>query len=104
METRLAQWDERRPEKMAVRESVQANGAVSRLAYAAVGVSTVWLTFGDNCPLCDELDGRTAGVGQDFVDAGATVNAAGVSPLTARNSVGHPQLHEGCDCMVVAGG
>ena len=104
VETRLAQWDERRPEKMAVRESVQANGAVSRLAYAAVGVSTVWLTFGDNCPLCDELDGRTAGVGQDFVDAGATVNAAGASPLTARNSVGHPQLHEGCDCMVVAGG
>lgn len=104
VDERVGEWDETRAGKMASRESVQANGAISRLAYTAAGVSTlVWVTIGDDCPLCSSLDGRTVGTTQNFVDAGDTVEATGTAPLTPRTNVGHPPLHQGCDCLVVAG-
>jgi len=101
---RVSEWEENRDQKMADREAVQANGAISRMAYTVAGVTTfVWVSVGMNCPLCDSLDGRTVGTQENFVNAGDTVGGEGAQPLTPRRSVSHPPLHQGCDCLVVAG-
>jgi HK97 family phage portal protein len=105
VEERVTEWEETRAEKMASRESVQANGAISRLAYTVAGITTfVWVAIGQNCPLCDSLDGRTVGAQENFVNAGQEVAPEGAAPLTPRRGVAHPPLHQGCDCLVVAGG
>ena len=105
VEERVTEWEETRAGKMASREAVQANGAISRLAYTVAGITTfVWVTIGQNCPLCDSLDGKTVGVEENFVNAGDELNPGGVAPLTPKRRVLHPPLHQGCDCLVVAGG
>ena len=105
VEERVTEWEDTRAEKMASRESVQANGAISRLAYTVAGITTfVWVAIGQNCPLCNSLDGKTVGTQENFVNAGQEVAPEGAAPLTPRRGVAHPPLHQGCDCLVVAGG
>lgn len=104
VEQRVAEWEERRPEKTARRESIEAGAAFAKFAYASVGVMVLrWVTVNENCPLCQAMNGRTVGIRQFFLDAGETVNPGGeVAPLTTRRKVGHPPLHDGCDCLIVA--
>ena len=101
---RAAEWDEKRASKVARREAAQANGAVSVNAYEEAGVvEVVWVTVGENCPLCAAMDGRTVATGSDFLAKGSTLKVEGSSPLTSRRGVAHPPLHPpSCDCMVAA--
>ena len=103
---RVASWEAKRAKQMALREAVQANGAVSVNAYAEAGTpEIVWVTVGKNCPLCDSMDGRTVTPGSDFVEPGGTVTADGTKTLTARRGIAHPPLHPpNCNCMVAAKG
>lgn len=105
LEARLGDWEETRAERIASREVVEAGGAFAAAAYAAVGVTLIrWVTVGDNCPLCDAMDNKVVGVRQSFLEAGDTVKPAGeeAAPLTTRRAVGHPPLHQGCNCTIVA--
>lgn len=98
---RLDEWDEKQAEKLTGRESVQAEGAASRFAWAAVGVSfLIWRASGDNCPICDEIDGQIVGINKSFLDAGDRISAKGASALMAENSVNNPPIHAGCDCFI----
>jgi HK97 family phage portal protein len=101
---RTEEWLAKRAGKMAAREAVQANGAVSVNAYSEAGhPEIVWITVGENCTLCGSLDGRTVSPGSNFVDKGSTVTGEGAPPLTARRGIKHPPLHPpNCDCMVGA--
>lgn len=101
---RAAEWDKKRASKVARREAAQANGAVSVNAYDEAGIAeVVWVTVGENCPLCKAMDGRTVATGSDFLAKGSTLEAEGSSPLTSRRGVAHPPLHPpSCDCMIAA--
>jgi len=48
------------------------------------------------------LDGQVVGVNRAFVQKGGTVDPADgeTSPLTVESDVLHPQLHDGCDCVL----
>ena len=103
---RLSEWDEKRADKIGSRESVQAGAAIAMTAWAIAGVAfLVWRTVGDNCPLCRQMDGRRIPISGSFLQAGDTVDPQDgeTTPLTARKAVKHPQLHEGCDCLLTAG-
>ena len=104
LEEMLESYRENEPARMARQESVRVNNALAIALYGLMQVFRKrWITFGDNCPYCDSLAGRTIdlnafflALGQMFLPEGAEV------PLIPGQNVGHAPAHEGCDCMVVA--
>jgi HK97 family phage portal protein len=103
IEDRLDSWEETKPGRIARREAQQGMNAFSYGTYAAAGVLVLrWVTIGDNCPFCDQMDGRTVGVNKGFVKAGDTLDPGGVTPLTFTRVHKHPPIHDGCDCTIVA--
>jgi HK97 family phage portal protein len=100
---RLDEWEEKRADKIALKESVQATGAFVRTAYNLMSVAAIWLAFGETCPLCKSMDGRRVEPGEDFMGLGDRLEVDGAAPLTARGSIAHPPLHGGCDCQIFAG-
>lgn len=102
---RLSDWEETGAQRTARRELIRGGaGAFAIAGWSAVGVTAMrWVTTGKNCPLCNQLDGKVIRSGQNFLDAGATVSGGGATPdLTTRRAIGHPPLHDACDCMLVA--
>ena len=102
---RLSEWGTTRAGKIAQREPIQEGAAVARETYRGNGFPTLkWKTVGKNCPLCNQLDGKTVGIGSNFVNPGETVDPRDgeTTPLKVRRGIKHPPLHQGCDCMVTA--
>lgn len=88
-----------------------ATGA-TRAAYLEEGVTEVkWVTSGDNCPLCDEMDGRIVGIEKNFLSEGENVKGSVTTKdgkenfitLKTSSDVSGPPLHEGCDCDLERG-
>lgn len=86
-------------------ESHRIVNAVATVVWAAVGVQLLrWLTSGgENCPYCQDMDGRTIGIAQYFLSGGAGVSPEGHPPLRPGSDVRHPPLHQGCDCDIMIG-
>lgn len=105
VDTRLDEWRETRPEKIGRRETVQLANFVAKSTFAAGGVITLrWVnTSGKSCPFCQEMDGRTVGIDQNFVGAGQTLQAEGQSAMTIYRPTSQPPLHDGCECQLEPG-
>lgn len=103
--TRFEEWEATRAGKLAARHTVEAESAIAKFAFLTAGLLTItWITFGKNCDLCNELDGRTASIGGSFVKKGEKVDPGGeTAPLKAHRDFGNPPLHEGCDCGLSIG-
>lgn len=105
LQTRFDEWQETRPDKTAEWETNQLANAVAKAVFVAAGITRLrWLAFNENCPYCDSLNGRVVGISEWFLPQGGLLQPDGVDvPMTApRTNVGHPPLHSGCDCAVVA--
>ncbi len=103
LENRLDEWTEKRAAKVAKKEPVKIDGAVSRLAWAVAGVAVVtWVANADACPLCDEMDGRTVSISRSFVAPGDTVDPADgdTQKLEVKQVTNHPPLHDSCICSI----
>jgi len=105
---RLGEWEARRPEKIANDESVRAIEAVVATVILRAGFTARWTTIGESCPFCQSMNGRSVkGPGALFLPAGGSVFPSGgdigLQPMQVSGQVGHPPLHQGCDCMVAAG-
>jgi HK97 family phage portal protein len=99
IDQRLSEWDETRAEKEADWERQRSSNAITKAAWVLLGVRTVtWRNSGsEDCPYCKEMDGRSASITSRFLSAGDTV-----AGFTTRSPVGHPPLHQGCDCFLEA--
>ena len=63
----------------------------------------VWVSFGDSCPYCKNLNGRTVGIKEAFLNAGDEFHPDGAeSALKVSRKVRHAPAHRGCDCVVGA--
>lgn len=102
---RFDEWQEKRPAKVSANETVRAANAVRLDAMRGQGVERkVWASSGGSCPYCSSLDGRTVEVDRDFFTPDETYHPEGAeTPLTFTSSIGHPPIHQGCDCSVVPG-
>lgn len=103
LEKRISQWVDRRPDKFAFRTVKTGAAAAALEAYRRSGVREKrWLTFGENCPSCERLNGRIVGIEDAFVPAGSITNPTDEEqePIRIRRDVLHPQLHGGCDCQI----
>ncbi len=105
---RTDEWTATWPDKIANRESVRANGAISKATYVAAGVaSLVWICGSKPCYLCSQYDGREVTTAANFASQGDTIDPGEDSesaPMTVRTDVPYPPLHgDGCECSISAG-
>ena len=105
LETRVDEWTETRPEKIARNETVRGANGIYQLVVFAAGLSTVWRIRGaDTCPYCKELNGKKVRSGEWFVADGEELNPqGGTGPMKNRGLKTHPPLHQGCDCYLGMG-
>jgi HK97 family phage portal protein len=98
-------WKEKRPAATAREEAYRMNNAFSRIAYASAGILRLrWVATGESCPYCRNLNGKIVGVQAFFLPGGTDFLPEGAErPINLRSPVRHPPLHDGCDCMIVAG-
>jgi len=104
LDSEMEDWDTTRADADGNYESSRANGAFSKLAWTLLGIAFItWVTSpGKNCPICAELDGKRIPISMTFVKAGDQLNQDG-EPYTVQQDHAHPPLHDGCNCMIVAG-
>jgi hypothetical protein len=101
IEERLAEWEQTRAEKVARKEKVGVSNAVAKNLYALAGITTLtWMTTGNACPYCQQLDGRSVDIKQPFVYTGEELPDE--RSMSISRSLGHPPLHAGCECQIVA--
>jgi len=88
---RVSEWEERRPRKVAMNETIKCSNVLAKSVFAAAGfVNLVWQTMGsDPCPFCQALDGQVVGKESKF-------SVEGLPPSAT------PPIHEGCQCMISA--
>ena len=101
---RLDEWDRKRPDKEADRETVGGEAGLAAVVYFAMGFKLRWVAFGENCPYCDALDGRVVGRDESFLQGGQGFLPAGAvaGALVPSSNIRHPPSHQGCDCSVMA--
>jgi hypothetical protein len=89
IDTRLNEWEERRPGKVAANESISCSNAIAKAVFIAAGITKlIWVSQGSaSCPFCQKLDGQIVGTEGKF----------GVTGLASTN---HPPIHEGCICSI----
>lgn len=98
-------WREQRPNGDAADEAVRLGNATAKYVYITGGIQSVrWQAFGDSCPYCNKLNGRTVPIYDNFLSAGQplTVEDEDKPPLVPGRNIGHPPTHRGCDCMLVS--
>ena len=104
LEAELNTWETQRANEIAMEETVRTNNAVAVTVYAAMGIQFIRsVAFGENCPYCSKLDGKTIGINQWMLAAGDELQPEGVDkPLTSNTNLRHAPYHGGCDCMTVS--
>lgn len=102
--TRLDEWEEKRVEKVTRREKNLALNAFVVAFYVLSGVVRKrWVSIGESCPYCRNLDGKVVEVQKFFVDKDTDFQPDGADrPLNVRFNMGHGPAHGGCDCTIVA--
>lgn len=105
IEERVKEWDEKRPAKIADRETVQLCEAIVAIVFVFHGYQLVWATSPGACELCLSLEGKVVGKEGVFVPEGGTIDPKDgkTEPITVSTGIRHPQLHRGCACFLVAG-
>lgn len=99
---RLDEWEEKRPAKIAFRETVQSGNAFAWKTFKLSGVRYHRWVLVDNDPLCRALNGKTIPIDGAFLNEGEVLEVEGASPLKLDHRVSHPQLHQGCNCQIAA--
>lgn len=104
LQERFNEWNERRPDKIATRETVQLLGAIARYVYASEGVTElVWYNTGSNvCEFCQGLHGKVVGIEHPFIPSNTSItglDGAGNS-LTISGPKFHPPIHQSCRCVI----
>jgi HK97 family phage portal protein len=103
IETRLDEWEEKRPSKLAQQQTFEANNALAIFFYSAAGVTLLrWAASGKSCKFCTGLNGKVVGIDDHFVQAGATLDGGDEGTMKVRRNHRHGPIHQGCDCTVLA--
>ena len=104
MSKKFDYWETARPARTAHNESVRGSNAFARSVYILAGVTHLrWVALGPKtCPYCQQLNGTVVGVEQHYVLPGDVLEAA-PAEMNVQSRIGHPPLHTGCVCQIVAG-
>ncbi len=98
-EKRIGEWKEKRPDKVAERQSVKVESAVSREVFKAAGITKlIWRANPGACPICQDMDGVVVGIEQNFLGENETIDEKG--GFSASGPKAHPPLHSSCQCSI----
>lgn len=99
----LQRWEESRPGIIQMHESIRAESAFARSAFALAGITKIRaVTYNHNCPYCEALDGRVIGMDEAFLSEGEFWPEGAERPLIVTSTHRHPPFHQGCDCGIEA--
>jgi HK97 family phage portal protein len=95
-------------ERITRTEVLKASNAGLEDAYTQSGVVMMkeWLTAGDPCPICDELQGETRDLNEDFYQQGDVINYTNDKGEPAEyelnyDSIETPPVHPNCRCTII---
>jgi len=102
----LAKRKDKHADAFADDETVRFGNALARTAYQLLTIlSMMWIATGaETCSYCATLDGAVVSTSSNFLPAGNELQPEGETAFVSESNIGHPPLHGGCDCMIVAGG
>ncbi len=104
IDKQLDHWEDTRAGFTAHNETVRSGNAFAKTFMIAAGVTLLrWVSIGESCPFCDSLDGNVVGVDQNFALPNDVIEGNDGHGLGVQSKVGHPPIHRGCDCQIVAG-
>jgi HK97 family phage portal protein len=104
IEERLRGWEDTQPAKTGLRQAFEAVNALAIATYVVAGVTTLrWAASGESCPFCRKLNGKVIGINEYFIKAGDEVDGGEAGTMAVTGNVRSGNLHQGCDCVVVAG-
>jgi hypothetical protein len=103
----MEEWASHREETEAASfaqdETVRGGNALALVVYGIAGViRKIWRAFGESCSLCKSMDGRVVAIERWFLAAGEGLTGGDGKTFSSMGDVGHPPLHGGCDCIVLA--
>jgi len=105
IETRVNEWEERRPNKVAMNETVQLGSAVAKTVFIGAGVQKLrWHGMGSKtCEFCQEMDGKVVGIDEPFLARDDVLEAEGREgeELQLNRPTLHPPLHQFCICEIL---
>lgn len=101
---KLNDWEANRAEQIATEQATKVNGAISSMIFLGAGYSLFWVAGANACEYCLTMNGKKVSGGQPFLGKGESLEADGKEgALTVQRSVGHPPLHNGCQCGIAPG-
>ena len=102
VDERLNEWEEKRPGKIASRETVEQCNKIARFVFISAGVTRLmWVAVGsESCPYCQELNGKIVGIQAPFLGASETLESDD-GRMRINKPAFTPQLHDGCECQVI---
>lgn len=101
----LAKRKDKYADSFAMDETVRFGNALARTAYQLLTILTMmWMSTGESCGYCAALDGQVVSTSSNFLPAGNELKPEGETAFVSESNIGHPPLHGGCDCVIVAGG
>jgi hypothetical protein len=81
-------------------EATRLGNAFARETWKQAGRTTLWWAAMENCcPMCDHLNGRVVRGDEDFMGPDDSIG-----DFSPGSTIAHPPLHNGCDCVLIAGG
>jgi HK97 family phage portal protein len=104
LDERIDEWEATKADKVSSNERTQASNAFAKNIYMLAGISSlVWVALGAKpCEYCQQMDGMSTDIHDDFAYAGEEIPDE--RSLSIGKSIGHPPLHRGCECQIMAGG
>jgi HK97 family phage portal protein len=105
LDERLNGWDDMRAGQVEMDEKTQASNAFAKNIYRLAGILTLtWISMsGKPCDYCASMDGTSVNINDDFAYNGETLPDDERS-MGINKNIGHPPLHRGCECQIMAGG
>lgn len=99
---RLDEWEEKRPGKIASRETVEESNKIARYVFMGAGITRLrWVAIGSKpCPYCQELNGKVVGIETPFLGASESLESED-GRMRINKPTLTPQLHDGCVCQII---
>lgn len=99
----IYEWrDQYAAERVALTESNRITNTAGKIAWKQTGVvkEVRWITSGrDNvCVFCQEMDGKTIPIDENFFDKGDIIEAGGETMNADYSAIGGPPMHPNCHC------
>lgn len=84
------------------RARAQHAGRIEGWKQSGVVEAKQWKAFPDACAFCQEMEGRTAGLDETYLEEGGRLQAGDSTMTFTYEPVAHPPLHPNCRCALLA--